>query len=115
MDMQNIPAELYEVCKDSRDGLYYTVQEENNEKFLQALNPDGRGTKTDLKGFFNRELEIVGKEPDGCTVFFIGITEDLFGKIFYYESVLILNENRIYISYGAGHGRDHNYIKGKWK
>lgn len=105
---------VYETDYSASDGIYYKVSEENNERFLQSLIPDNRGQKTDLKGFFNRELEIVGKEKDGSTVFFIGTTEDLFGKTFYYEPVLILDENRIFIVYNPGSGRDHNYINGKW-
>ena len=106
---------LYETDYSASDGIYYKVSEENNERFLQSLNPESKGIKTDLKGFFNRELEIVGKEKDGSTVFFIGTTEDLFGKTFYYEPVLILDENRIFIVYKPGSGRDHNYINNKWK
>ena len=106
---------LYETDYSASDGIYYKVSEENNERFLQFLNPENKGTKTDLKGFFNRELEIVGKEKDGSTVFFVGTTEDLFGKTFYYEPVLILDENRIFIVYKPGSGRDHNYINNKWK
>ena len=105
---------VYETDYSASDGIYYKVSEENNELFLQSLIPDNRGQKTDLKGFFNRELEIAGKEKDGSTVFFIGTTEDLFGTTFYYEPVLILDENRIFIVYKPGSGRDHNYINGKW-
>ena len=106
---------LYETDYSASDGIYYKVSEENNERFLESLNPESKGIKTSLKGFFNRELEIVGKEKDGSTVFFIGTTEDLFGKTFYYEPVLILDENRIFIVYKPGSGRDHNYINNKWK
>ena len=106
---------LYKTDFSGSDGLYYMVSEKNNEKFLQSLIPDRKGEKTDLKGFFNRELEIVGKEEGGCYIFFIGTTEDLFGKTYYYEPVLILDENRIYITYRPSYGRDHNYINGKWK
>lgn len=105
---------LFETDYSAFDGIYYKVSEENNERFLESLNPEGKGTKTDLKGFFNRELEIVGKEKGGETVFFIGTTEDLFGKTYYYEPVLILDENRIFIVYKPGSGRDHNYINGEW-
>ena len=105
---------LFETDYSAWDGIYYKVSEENNESFLQSLNPENKGIKTDLKGFFNRELEIAGKEKDGSTVFFRGTTEDLFGKTFYYEPVLILDENRIFIVYKPGSGRDHNYINGKW-
>ena len=105
---------LYESDFSVSDGLYYRVSEENNEAFLKSLNPERKGEKTDLKGFFNRELEIVGKEADGSTVFFIGTTEDLFGKTFYYEPVLILDENRIFITYKPGSGRDHNFINNEW-
>ena len=106
---------LFETDYSAFDGIYYKVSEENNESFLHSLNPENKGTKTDLKGFFNRELEIVGKEKDGSTVFFIGTTQDLFGRTFYYEPVLILDENRIFIVYKPGSGRDHNYINNKWK
>lgn len=107
-------ADIKEIDYSAIDGIYYKVSEENNEVFLNSLIPDRKGEKTDLKGFFNRELEIAGKEADGSTVFFIGTTEDLFGKTYYYEPVLILDENRIFIVYKPGCGRDHNYINGKW-
>ncbi|MCR5219214.1 hypothetical protein [Treponema sp.] len=105
---------LFVAFYDSEEGLHYKVEEQNNEKFLQSLNPEGRGTKTDLKGFFNRKLEIVGKEKNGSTIFYIGCEEDLFGKVYYYKDVYILSEDRIYIVYGHTHGRDHNYINGEW-
>lgn len=103
----------YSVNYDSKDGLYLTVTEENNDNFLKSLKPLPP-IKTDLKGFFNRKLEIVGK-LNGMTIFYIGCTEDLFGKVYYYEPVLILNENRIFIKYGKHHGRDFNFINGRWK
>lgn len=107
--------QIYKTDFSATDGLYYMVSEENNKAFLETLIPERKGEKTDLKGFFNRELEIVGKEKNRCTIFFIGTTKDLFGKTYYYEPVLILNEKRIYITYKPSCGRDHNYINNRWK
>ena len=45
---------LFETDYSAWDGIYYKVSEENNESFLQSLNPENKGIKTDLKGFFNR-------------------------------------------------------------
>lgn len=103
----------YSVNYDNKDGLYLIVEEENNNNFLKSLEPCEK-LKTDLKGFFNRKLEIVGK-LNGMTIFYIGCTEDLFGKVYFYEPVLILDENRIFIKYGKHHGRDFNFINGRWK
>ena len=104
---------LYTAYLDGRDGLYLIVEEENNKAFLESIEQIEH-FKTDLKGFFNRELEAVG-ELNGMTVFYIGKQEDLFGSTYYYEPVYIQDENRIFIKYGKYHGRDFNYIKGRWK
>ena len=104
---------LYTAYLDGQDGLYLIVEEENKEKFLSSLEPCEK-IKTDLKGFFNRELEAVGILKE-MTVFYIGCTEDLFGRKYYYEPVGILSENRIFIRYGEYHGRDFNFINGRWK
>lgn len=103
---------LYTAYLDGRDGLYLIVEEENNKAFLESIEQIEH-FKTDLKGFFNRELEAVGKLK-GMTVFYIGCTEDLFGKKYYYEPVGILSENRIYCRHVQYHGRDYNYINGAW-
>lgn len=103
----------YSVNYDSKDGLYLTVTEENKDNFIKSLRPCSP-LKTDLKGFFNRELEAVG-ELNGMTVFYIGSTEDLFGSTYYYEPVYIQDENRIFIKYGKHHGRDFNFINGRWR
>ena len=105
--------DLYTAFYDPCDGLYLEVQEDKNEKFLESLE-NCKKESTDLKGFFNRKLDIVGKLK-GMTVFFIGITEDLFGKKYFYEPILILSENRIFCKHGEHHGRDYNFIKNEWR
>jgi hypothetical protein len=103
----------YNANYDSKDGLYLIVTEENKDNFLKSLKPFPP-LKTDLKGFFNRELEAVG-ELNVMTIFYIGKQEDLFGSVYYYEPVYIQDENRIFIKYGEHHGRDFNFINGQWK
>lgn len=103
----------YTANYDSTDGLYLTVTEEDKDNFIKSLKSCAP-LKTDLKGFFNRELEAVG-ELNGMTVFYIGKQEDLFGTVYYYEPVYIQDENRIFIKYGKYHGRDFNFINGRWK
>ena len=103
----------YTANYDSKDGLYLTVTEEDKDNFIKLLKPC-TPLKTDLKGFFNRELEAVGV-LNGMTIFYIGCTEDLFGAMYYYEPVYIQDENRIFIKYGKYHGRDFNFINGRWK
>lgn len=106
---------IYDICKDSEQGIYYKVGEKENEKFLKSLEISQISGKTTLKNFFNRELEVMGVDKTGDTIFLLGTEEDLFGKTFYYEPVLILNENRIFKMFGQNFGRDFNYINGKWK
>lgn len=109
----NFKSFYYTANYDGTDGLYLTVTEENKDNFIKSLKPCSP-LKTDLKGFFNRELEAVG-ELNGMTIFYIGCTEDLFSKTYYYEPVYIQDENRIFIKYGKYHGRDFNFINGRWK
>lgn len=109
----NFKSCYYTANYDGTDGLYLTVMEENKDNFIKSLKPCAP-LKTDLKGFFNRELEAVG-ELNGMTVFYIGSTEDLFGSTYYYEPVYIQDENRIFIKYGKHHGRDFNFINGRWR
>lgn len=99
---------------DSEEGLYYTCDEPEKSEFLARLSKSPLENPTDLKGFFNRKLEVCGLDKDKMTIFFIGETEDLFGKTYYFKPVLVLSENRFYICHHPNHGRDYNYINGEW-
>jgi len=74
------------------------------------------GQETDLAGFFNRDLLFVGLAskflPTKLAIFYIGT--DGFGR-FFYQEVTILSNERIFLLYGNGFGRDYNLKEGKWK
>lgn len=100
---------------DSTEGEYCAIPEDKNASFLASLQKTDMG-KTGLKRFFIRELEAAGKEDgyDNLIIFYLGFSEALFGKTFYYKPVLILDENRIYIQCSPRGGREHNFYNGQW-
>lgn len=77
----------------------------------QTYNP---GDKTTLNGFFCRPLEYIGS-VDSEAIFCMGNTEDLFNQVWFYQSVYIISDARIFLIYGNGFGRDYNFINNKWK
>lgn len=105
----------YKVCSNMLQGWWYEVDEADNENFLKSLKPSPLPKLTTLKDFFSRELEVMGIDQNGDTIFKMGVQSDLFGTTFFYEPVLILDENRVFKMYGDNCGRDYFYIKGKWK
>ena len=107
---------------DSSVGHYYVCSNEEAQLFEDQLTKEDCvfckvGEKSDLNGFFNRELTFIGLHPDNkqTAVFYIGNSSDLFGSKKYYEDVLILSTTRIFKLYGTGHGRDYNFVNNKWK
>ena len=80
----------------------------------QIITP---GQSTNLFNHFCRDLKYIGlnKKEETEMIFFIGSTNDLFNKEFYYQSVFKISENRIFELYGQGSGRDFFFINGKWK
>lgn len=77
----------------------------------QTINP---GEQTTLNGFFCRPLEYIGRNETEA-IFCMGNTEDLFNQVWYYQSVYIIADKRIYLIYGPNFGRDYNLINGRWK
>lgn len=72
------------------------------------------GDKTTLENFFCRELEYIGR-LDSEAIFLMGSKEDLINSVYYYQSVYVISDARIYLTYGPKFGRDYNFIKGEWK
>jgi hypothetical protein len=78
----------------------------------QELKPD---TDTDLFGFFKHPLSYLGMLDRTEMIFFMGTNKDLFETKYYYQSVNLISQTRIFELYGNGFGRDYNYVKGEWK
>ncbi len=78
----------------------------------EILHP---GQLTTLRGYFCRELRYAGMMNENEMIFFIGATDDLFEKKYYFQCVFKIQEDRIFELFAPGSGRDHYYINGKWK
>ena len=73
------------------------------------------GIKTTMNGFFLRDVQFQGMLNKTEMVFLLGSTDTLFESKTYYKVVHFISETRIFIVYGAGFGRDYNFVKGRWK
>ena len=73
------------------------------------------GQKTTMSGFFFREVEYVGLIGNCEMIFFAGSDDSLFDTKYYYQSINRICDDRIFIMYMHGSGRDYYYKGGKWK
>ncbi|MDR2293347.1 MAG: hypothetical protein LBE11_07745 [Prevotellaceae bacterium] len=106
---------------DELAGHYYKVTDNKSDFENQLLKKDcvfcKYGEKTTLKGFFSTPVQFVGFHPDNekRALFYLGYEHSLFNHYYYYEDVLILNEDRIFKMYSNRAGRDFNYRNKKWR
>lgn len=73
------------------------------------------GEFTDMLGYFCRELEYMGMMNGNEMIFHIFSVADMFDQKHYYQCIFKIAEDRIFEMFAPGSGRDHYYIKGKWK
>ena len=72
-------------------------------------------TGTDLLGHFCRPLFYLGLHGKNEMIFYIGSDSDMFRERHFYQSVHLIDDNRIFEMFGPGSGRDFIYVNGKWK
>jgi len=95
---------------DSLDELRKQCTDENANVRIGAteLIP---GETTNLEGFFNRDVEYLGRDKcDGALVFYIGTD----GEKFFSKTIYWISESRFYIQYKFNGGRDYNLVNGVW-
>jgi hypothetical protein len=98
------------IC-DSSDEIYKELHRESITLVSLKLEPKER---TDLRGFFIRELIYLGyfmKDNVPEMIFEIGKDNDKY----YYQSLYKISETRILSSYTHNRLRDWNYKKLEWK
>jgi hypothetical protein len=78
----------------------------------EIINP---GDKTNLSGHFALQMEYCGLLGENEMIFFIGTMNDLFETKYYYQSVHLISDTRIFEMFNTLGGRDFNFINGKWK
>jgi hypothetical protein len=108
-------------CFDKLTGHYLLVHSDVSHFENQLVKKDCSfckfGEETTLNGFFCKPAQFIGFDPDNekVAIFFLGSEVGLYASMYYYEDILILNENRIFKMYSARGGRDFNFKSGKWK
>ena len=73
------------------------------------------GELTDLRGYFIRKMPYLGMLGSNEMVFYMGSYPTLFETKHYYQCVFRIAEDRIFEMFGPEFGRDHYYVKGRWK
>jgi len=73
------------------------------------------GQYTDLSGFFSRTCQYLGLFGKNEMIFYLGNDFNQFFERWYYQSVYLISETRLFEILNHKGGRDFNYINGVWK
>jgi len=93
-------------------GIMQSVRKQEVILAGEKLTP---GQYTDLRGYFIRKMPYLGMLGSTEMIFYLGSYPTLFGTKHYYQCVFRIAEDRIFEMFSPISGRDHYYIKGKWK
>lgn len=98
------------VCSNSKE-IYSLAQKKPIRINGTTYNP---GDFTNLDNFFCRQLEYIGRNENEA-FFLMGTNNDLFNEKWYYQSIYVISETRIFLMYAPNSGSDYNYVKTRWK
>ena len=99
------------ICEEKND-IYQVCSPGTFELLGKTYTP---GEMTDLAGFFKEPIEYIGNDGKEA-IFYMGAGDaTLFEQKHYFQWVLIVDHDRIFLIYGHGSGRDYNFRNGKWK